>query len=326
MTPDLSIVIVSWNVRDLLAACLESIAAAPVTLVPPGADSESDSTTSLTVEVIVVDSASRDGSASLVRERFPWVHLIAEAENVGFVRGNNRALALARGRHLLLLNPDTIVHGDALNRLVALLDTHPDVGIAGPQVLNPDGTHQSTRRRFPTPLTAIFESTWLQGWAPRQLLAHYYVTDQPDAGTFDVDWVQGCALIARREVYAQIGGLDEGYVMFSEELDWCRRAKSAGWRVLYAGEARITHYGGQSTSQVEARKHIHFQQSKLRYFARFHGHAIALALRAFLVLSYSIQLVQESAKALLGHKRALRRARIATYRQVIAALLTGRRP
>lgn len=318
---DLSILIVSWNVRDLLAACLESIAASPMTRVTPSGGALDNG--GPRVEVIVVDSASTDGTPALVAQRFPWVRLLAQGENVGFTRGNNLALAGARGRYLLLLNPDTVVHDDALPALVAYLDAHPQVGIAGPRVLNADGTTQSTRRRFPTPLTAFVESTWLQGYAPRRLLDHFYAADLPDDGTFEVDWVQGCALIARREVYQQIGGLDEGYVMFSEELDWCRRAKGAGWRVAYVGTARITHYGGQSTAQVETRKHVHFQQSKLRYFRAYHGRALALALRLFLLVSYGLQMVLEGAKAALGHKRALRRARISTYWAVIRALARG---
>jgi N-acetylglucosaminyl-diphospho-decaprenol L-rhamnosyltransferase len=327
---DLSILIVSWNVRDLLAACLESIAAAPLAIalldgqsvpqaaLPPGGPSRP------ATEVIVLDSASADGSAVMVRERFPWVRLIAESENIGFTRGNNRALEIARGRYLLLLNPDTVLHGDALNVLVSYLDAHPQVGIAGPQVLNADGTTQSTRRRFPTLATAIFESTWLQGYAPRRVLDHYYVADRPDDGTFEVDWVQGCALVARRAVYDQVGGLDAGYVMFSEELDWCRRAKDAGWRVAYVGGARITHYGGRSTEQVQANRHIYFQQSKIRYFRKYHGPGLAVTLRLFLLFSYAAQTGLEGLKALLGSKRALRRARIRTYLQVIRALAWSR--
>lgn len=334
-TIDLSIIIVSWNVRDLLADCLDSIAAAPVTLVPPDADSASGRVwkpaptdraevgDQVSAEVIVVDSASSDGSPDMVRERYPWAHLIAAETNIAFVRGNNRGLEVARGRHVFLLNPDTLVHDDALNRMVAYLDAYPDVGIAGPHVLNIDGSHQSTRRRFPSRALAFFESTWLQPYAPGAMLRRFYVQDQPDSGTFDVDWVQGCALMARREVYEQIGGLDTGYIMYSEELDWCRRAKDAGWRVVYLGDTFITHYGGKSTEQVNTRKHILFQQSKIRYFRKFHGRGFALALRVFLVLSYFAQLALEGVKALLGHKTAMRRERITTYRQVVRALATG---
>lgn len=319
---DLSIIIVSWNVAPLLAGCLDSIAAAPVVRAAPDGSHAGDG--GPIIEVIVVDSASADGSAGMVRARYPWVHLLAEQENIGFTRGNNLGLARARGRHLMLLNPDTVVHGDALNQLIEALDTRPAVGIAGPRVLNDDGTTQSTRRRFPTLATAFFESTWLQGCAPRSVIERFIVADQPDDGVFEVDWVQGCALAARREVYHQIGGLDTGYVMFSEELDWCRRAKDAGWRVLYLGSATITHYGGKSTEQIETQKHIYFQASKIRYFRKFHGRAVALGLRVFLVLSYAAQLALEALKGLLGHKRALRRARVTTYRRVVVALVTGR--
>ena len=149
------------------------------------------------------------------------------------------------------------------------------------------------------------------------------MTDQPDDGTFDVDWVQGCALMARREVYEQIGRLDEGYVMFFEETDWCHRARQHGWRVVYVGDARITHYGGQSTEQVEANKHIHFQHSKLRYYRKFHGRGLALALRGFLLLSYGAQIMSEGGKALLGNQRPMRTQRIQTYLRVIRALSKG---
>lgn len=319
---DLSIIIVSWNVAPLLAACLDSIAAAPVVRVAP--DGSTGGSGGPRVEVIVVDSASQDGSADMIRARYPWVHLLAEQENIGFTRGNNLGLARAQGRHLMLLNPDTVVHGDALNRLIDVLDARPEIGIVGPRVLNTDGSTQSTRRRFPTLATAFFESTWLQGYAPRGLIERYTVADMPDDGTFEVDWVQGCALVARRAVYEQIGGLDPGYIMFSEELDWCRRARDAGWRVLYLGEATITHHGGKSTEQVETSKHIYFQESKIRYFRKFHGRPAAWALRLFLLLSYGAQLVLEGIKALVGHKRDLRRARVATYWRVLAALATGR--
>jgi len=301
---DLSILIVSWNVADLLADCLDSIRA-----------------DGLQLEVIVVDSASADHSVELIRERYPWVRLFAQDQNIGFTRGNNLALEQAQGRSVLLLNPDTVVHGDALQKMVNYLDQPPGVGIVGPHVLNEDGSTQSTRRRFPTFLTAIFESTWMQGYAPKRLLDHFYVADQPDDGTFDVDWVQGCALMARREVYEKIGPLDVGYVMFSEELDWCKRTKEAGWRVVYVGDAAITHYGGKSTEQVPTTKHIYFQQSKIRYFRKFHGRWAAWCLRLFLVLSYLAQMAQEGLKALLGSKRAMRKERIRTYRQVVRALV-----
>jgi N-acetylglucosaminyl-diphospho-decaprenol L-rhamnosyltransferase len=298
---DLSIIIVSWNVADLLAACLESLYRQP----HPA------------MEVIVVDSASADRTVEMVGQQFPQVRLMAQRENVGFTRGNNLGMAEARGRYLLLLNPDTEVIGDALRRMVDYLDANPAVGIVGPHTLNSNGSTQSTRRRFPTLGIGFFESTWLQGYAPQALLKRYYVQDASDDTTLDVDWVQGSALMARRDVYAQIGGLDEGYIMFSEELDWCKRAKNAGWRVVYLGSAQIIHHGGKSTEQVVARRHIYFQQSKLRYFRKYHGAGVAHALRVFLLLSYALQLAQETGKSLLGSKRSMRQDRIRAYAQVL---------
>lgn len=300
---DLSIIIVSWNVADLLAACLDSL------FMPENA--------SITTEIIVVDSASTDDTVALVQQHYPQVILLPQSENLGFVRCNNIGLAQAQGRYVLLLNPDTEIIGDTLPQLVAYMDQNPTVGITGPHTLNTDGTTQSTRRHFPSIAIGFFESTWLQALAPKSLLDHYYITDKPDHAVFPVDWVQGSALMARHAVYAQIGGLDPTFVMYSEELDWCKRAKSAGWEVHYVGTAQIIHHGGKSSEQVTARRHIHFQQSKLHYFHKHHGWLVAQLLRLFLLLNYLVQIGIEGAKRLLGHKPAMRQERIQAYWQVV---------
>lgn len=299
---DLSIIIVSWNVADLLAACLDSILA--------NTDPEQ-------TEIIVVDSASTDNSVEMVRTRYPQVKLLPQTENLGFSRCNNIGLAASNGKYVMLLNPDTEVSGDVLAQMQRYLDDHPQVGIIGPHTLNTDGTTQSTRRRFPSLAVGFFESTWLQPFAPKSLLANYYVEDAPDNAVIEVDWVQGSALMARRAVYEQIGGLDEGYTMYAEEMDWCKRAKDTGWGVVYFGTADIIHHGGKSSEQVTARKHIHFQESKLRYFRKYYGMVASQLLRGFLMLNYGWQLLIESGKSLLGHKRDLRRERIRTYWQVL---------
>ena len=302
--PDLSIIIVSWNVADLLANCLDSILSSPISVEE--------------TQIIVVDSNSSDQTVPMLRERYPQVKLLAQNENVGFTGGNNIGLAEAKGRYLLLLNPDTKVLGNAIPRMMEYLDQNPDVGIVGPHTLNEDGSTQSTRRRFPTFWIGLFESTWLQPYAPKSLLDYYYVTnDVPADATLDVDWVQGSAMMVRREVYEQIGGLDDGYFMYSEELDWCKRAKQAGWRVVFLGDAKIIHYGGKSSEQAVARSHILFQQSKLRYFRKYHGWLTAQVLRLFLLLNYLAQLEIEAGKLLLGHKPAMRRERVRAYWQVL---------
>lgn len=313
---DLSIIIVSWNVADLLVACLDSILASPIAINTPERDKP-------VIEIIIVDSASSDHTVTTLRERYPQVTLLAQDENVGFTRGNNIGFEAAHGRYLFLLNPDTEVIGDALIQMVGYMDAHTDVGIIGPHTLNTDGTTQSSRRHFPSKALAFFESTWLQSLAPQSMLDDFYVRYAPDDAVMDVDWVQGSALMARREVYEQIGDLDTGYIMYSEELDWCKRAKDFGWRVVYLGSAQITHHGGKSSEQVTPHKHIYFQQSKLRYYRKHHGDAFAAALRVFLLLSYLWQLAVEGVKGVIGHKRDVRRERMRLYWQVVRSGLTG---
>lgn len=311
--PDLSIIIVSWNVRDLLRACLCSLTTAPCALTP---------------ELIVVDNASVDGSAEMVAAEFPQARVVANATNRGFTAANNQGLALAHGRYVLFLNPDTEVVGDALATMVAYMDAHPEVGALGPQLRYGDGSLQSSRRRFPTLATALFESTplawhWPPGrnpWAQR-----YYMTDTPDDQTQPVDWVVGAALLVRRAVLDQVGGFDEGYFMYSEELDLCRRIKAAGWEIHYFPHARIIHHEGKSSEQVVTARHIRFQTSKLRYFRKFHGPAAAGTLRLFILGMFAVEWALEAAKWLLGSRRPMRRERMAAYAQLLASGLRFRR-
>ncbi len=304
--PDLSVVIVNWNVRDLLRACLRSLEGA-----------------GCAVEIIVVDNGSSDGSVEMVRAEFPHVHLIPNAENRGFTVANNQGIEVASGRYVLLLNPDTEVVGDALTTMVEFADANPDVGVVGPQLLNPDGSVQSSRRRFPTLATGFFESTWLQPYTPRRVLTRYYVLDRPDDRMQDVDWVTGAALMARREAIEEVGLLDEGFFMYSEELDWCRRFRAAGWRVVYLPAARIVHHEGKSSEQAIPARHIHFQTSKVRYFRKYHGPLAAETLRWFILGNYLAQMGVEGIKWLVGHRRPLRAQRVGAYWQV---LHSGLRP
>lgn len=307
-SPKLSIITVGWNVSDLLRDALQSVDAARQTLA---------------LEMIVVDSASSDDTPDMVEREFPWVQLIRCAENVGFPKGNNIGIAASSGEYVMLLNPDTVVLGDALNKLVDYMDAHPEVGGVGPKLLNPDGTVQSSRRRFPTFWTGLFESTWLQPHAPQRVLDHFYALDLPDEETAVVDWVMGAALVTRRTIVDAIGGLDEAYFMYSEELDWCRRIKDAGWEIVYLPSAEIVHHLGKSSEQAVTHRHINFNRAKLRYYRKYHGAIATVALRTFLLLTYLQQLLVEMFKGILGHKRPLRWQRAKSYWQV---LRSGLRP
>lgn len=302
--PRLSIIIVSWNVRNLLRVCLQSLL-------------DDVAAVGLAAEILVVDSASADGTPQMVAAEFPSVRLLAQSDNVGFARGNNLGLAAARGAYLLLLNPDTQVRPGALAHLLTYLHANPEVGLVGPQLLNPDGSLQSSRRRFPTLATFIWESTWLQPYAPRAVLRRYYAQDLPDDAVNDVDWVSGAAMLTRRAVVEQVGGLDEGYFMYSEELDWCRRIRLAGWRIVYLPQARIVHHIGKSSEQAVTARHIHFQRARLRYVRQYHGRAAYQGLRAFLWLNYVWQSGVEGVKWLLGHRRDLRAQRLRAYWRVL---------
>ncbi len=298
---DLSVVILNWNVCELLDRCLASLRSDRYSL-----------------EIIVVDNASHDGSVTLVRTKYPQVTLIANTQNRGFTGGNNQGIAAAHGRYIMVLNPDTEVIGAALDRLVTYLDEHPAVGAIGPQLLNPDRSVQSSRRRFPTLATAFFESTWLQGLAPRRILTHYYMDDVPVTTTHEVDWLNGACTVFRREVLDQVGVYDaQNFFMYSEELDLCRRVKAAGWPIVYLPEVQVVHYVGKSSEQAVAARHIYFQTSKVHYFRKWHGPFQANILRLFLLSQYAWQIGLESLKGTLGSKRDLRRQRVRVYWQVI---------
>jgi N-acetylglucosaminyl-diphospho-decaprenol L-rhamnosyltransferase len=328
--PDVSVIIVSWNVRDLLEDCLESLLASPgIEWGDQAPDRIATEDTSLlrepplSGEVIVVDNASNDGSPEMVRSRFPWVRLIAYSENLGFARGNNRAISLSRGRYVLFLNPDTVVLGDAVAAMVVCMGAHREIGVLGPELRYGDGSLQSSRRRFPTFLMALFESTPLAWhWPGNRWARRYHMDDIPPAAPGGdeiqlVDWVVGAVLLTRKEILDQVGGFDEGYFMYSEELDWCRRAVDCGWRVAFFPEAQVVHYEGKSSEQFVVARHIRFQTSKVRYFRKFHGALAAGALRASVLVMFSIEWALEAVKWLAGSRRALRRERMAAYAKLL---------
>lgn len=327
--PDVSVVIVNWNVRDLLRRCLASVAISDDLFVAGIAKSAGP----WTAEVIVVDNASTDGSAAMLAREYPWVSVIVNADNIGFTRGNNQGLAVSRGRFVLFLNPDTEIAADTIATMLGFAAANPAVGIVGPQLRYGDGSPQSSRRRFPTLATFLIESTVVQQWWPRnQVLSRYYMLDRSDNAVSRVDWVVGACMLVRREVLDQIGGFDEGFFMYSEELDLCRRAVSAGWQVVYYPPARVTHYEGKSSEQVVAARQIRFHTSRVRYVRKYHGAAAAALVRSFLLLTFVYQWCVEAAKWLAGlvipsqrGRRSMRRERMAAYRAVLRSGLRSDR-
>jgi N-acetylglucosaminyl-diphospho-decaprenol L-rhamnosyltransferase len=300
---DVSIVIVSWNVEEHLHACLTSL--------------RKTNWRGLQIETIVVDSASSDGTRSMLSHSFPEVTLLALSENIGFTKANNIGFRAARGRMIMMLNPDTEVIADALVELAAILETNPAVGIVGPRTRNGDGSDQSTRRRFAGRVVAFADSTWLKPPGYRRALAAYRFDDVDPSVSGEADWLQGSALMIQREVLDGIGGLDEGYLMYFEEQDFCHRARACGWAILYVATAQIIHHGGQSSEQAGAYTQQQFQHSKLRYHAKYDGWLFARFLQWYLYVDYAVQVGLEWAKYALQHRRSLRKQRMRTYWQVM---------
>jgi GT2 family glycosyltransferase len=306
---DLSVVIVNWNVKDLLRQCLQSVQIAAA------------HAPNLTTEIIVVDSASADGSPDMVRAEFPSVRLLASPDNLGYAGGNNAGVELATGRALFLLNPDTVVDSAALTEMMAYLAAHPAVGALGPQLRWPDGSVQSSRRRFPTPGSLFWESTLLGQWFPdNKHTRRYHLADIGPEQPQRVDWVVGAAMLIRREAWAQVGPIDPDFFMYFEETDWCRRCAEAGWEIHYLPAAWVVHFEGKSSEQVVAARTLRFQRSKLRYTRKYFGGSWARGLRLFLWSTFAVQWLEESAKYLIGHRRALRKERMAAYGQVLREL------
>lgn len=298
---DLSIIIVSYNVRDELLKCLASIEAWLAQ-------------TSYRSEVIVVDNASHDGSADFVRRRFPETRIIELGANSGFAAANNRAVTVARGRYITFLNPDTTVVGDAFGTMLRYLDEHPDVGVVGPRLQYPDGSIQSTRRRFPSKRTGFVESTIVQRyWQDNSILRRYYMMDRSNDEIQDVDWLVGACLFTRRDTLDAAGLFDERFFMYSEEVEWCSRVHRTGARIVYLPTASIMHReGGSSKLDIPARQ-INFDTSKILLYETLHGRRSARVLRGFLLGSYLVHASIEAGKGLLGHKRPLRRERVQLY-------------
>ena len=282
---DLSITICSWNTREDTRNCLKSL------------DALRDEAN---FEVIVVDNNSEDDSAGMVKAEFPWVRLEAMRQNLGFTGGQNHALSVRNGRHALLLNSDTVVHPGALRTLLDYVTSHPEAGVIGPKLENPDGSLQFSCRRFPNPLAALFRNTPLGKLFPNnRFTREYLMQDWTHDGPREVDWVSGAALLAREELLKKIGFLDPEYFMYCEDVDYCWRAWDAGYKVVYVPNSVIMHKIGSSTDKAPNRMIGRFHSSMLRFYRKnmlpkrplvlrpfaYVGAATAIGLRASLFIT-----------------------------------------
>ncbi|WP_298818596.1 glycosyltransferase family 2 protein [Chloroflexus sp.] len=274
--PDVSIVIVNWNTRQLLLDCLAALPAATAGIEP---------------EIWVVDNGSHDGSVAAVAAAFPEVFIIANPDNRGFATANNQAIRASSGRYIFLLNSDTVAQPGSIADLVWFLDAHPEIGVAGPQLLNADGSLQPSWALFPNLLTELTgkKIRWRKPYPTRD-----------GTPAYETDWLDGAAMLLRREVVRQVGLLDESYFMYTEEVDWCYRIKRAGWPICYVPSARIIHFGGQSSKQAATRMKAELYFSKLRFFAKHYGKVMTLTLSIGLQMIFFGKLTLGSLLLILG--------------------------
>jgi len=240
---DLSIVIVNFNAKEYLDKCLESVA---------------KNVKDLFYEIIVVDNASTDGSADLVKGNYPGIRLIENKGNVGFIKANNQGIRASSGKLVMSLNNDTLVLNGAINILVDFLLKDTFLGAVGPKLLNIDGTVQpQCHRGFPTPLNSLFYFFGLSRLFPKsRIFGGYLMTYLDDKSTVEVDSLCGAAMVVRRDVIDIVGPMDESYFMYGDDIDWCFRIKNAGWKIYYLPEAEIIHYGGRGGSRKQSYRNI----------------------------------------------------------------------
>ena len=308
---DLTIVIVNWNTRDLLRECLASVFT---------------HVRDMSFEVFVVDNASTDGSAALVRESFPAVRLIANATNEGFSCANNRAIRQATGEFILLLNPDTLLVEDAFSPLVRLARERGEIGAIGPKVVSRDGitVQHACARRLPSLYFSFCYTSGLAAKFPRTRLFGGEILSFWDHQTSRyVDALTGACMMVRRTAIDQIGLMDENQFMYGDDVDWCKRILDGNWRIFYDADVRIIHYGGESTAQLPLEMNLEGVKAIRYYFWKHHGRwqAFVFCVMTFVIscLKYSWRKLQwrTAERRLLAQKDRL----LATW--CLRAMLQG---
>ena len=272
----ISIIVVNWNGRDFLRGCLASIRQTGGGLVS---------------EVIVVDNGSTDGSVAMVSEEFPEVRLIRSKENLGFARANNIGINAASGDWIALINSDIVVHAGCFQQLVAALESHREVGLVGPRIFGADGRLQRTCRRLPTLWNTICRvlaiDSLLRGWPlfSGREMRHWKHDEEAR-----VEVLSGCFLLARGEAVREVGGLDERFFFYAEDVDWCKRFDDANWGVMFAPTATATHFGGGSSLEAPARYTIQQIRANLDYWRKHSGPVGRLAFYALWILHHVLRM------------------------------------
>ena len=265
---DVSVIIVAWNVRQLLHDCLKSVY---------------EKMRDIDFEVIYVDNASEDGSVDMVKEQFAEVRIIENDKNEGFIKANNQGIELAKGRYVLLLNSDTILLDNAIAKTVRFADANPDAAVFGCKVLNPDRTIQRTCFMYPSVLNMFLAATYLYKIFPK---SRFFGREHMTWWGFDearqVETICGCFSLVRKEAIDQVGLMDERYFVYGDDPDWCYRFKKAGWKVMFTPDGRIIHYGGQTVKQMRREFKLQLYGSEL-IFMKLHRNRLSFFIARFLI-------------------------------------------
>lgn len=261
---EVTIIIVNWNTRDYLDKCLESLIRQK--------DVKS--------EIIVVDNFSQDGSVEFVREKYPSVKLIENRSNIGFGAAQNQGFQQAQGRYLFVLNPDVVFpEEDILFKIVRFADEHPDYGLIGPRIENPDGTLHFSARSFPTLGTGIFRRTPIGRLFPNnRYVRSYILADWDHREIREVDWLSGAALLLRKSMIDEIGGFDTRFYMYCEDVDLAYRAKQHGWKAVYFPDVTVVHRIGAASDKAPFRMIYHFHRSMLNFYLKHYARGMGLVL------------------------------------------------
>jgi GT2 family glycosyltransferase len=282
----ISVIIVNWNTQDYLRQCLDSVYATSLPCVH---------------EVIVVDNASVDGSPEMVANDFPDVVLIRAPSNLGFARANNLAMTRASGTLFALVNSDALVHQGCLQTLGEYMRQHPDVGLVGPKVTGGDGNLQETCRHLPTLWNTTCRALGLDRvFGKRWIFGGYELPTSTYGKRMEVEVLSGCFCVARKQAVDAVGGLDEQFFFYGEDIDWGKRLRHAGWKLVFLPEATATHFGGGSSSKAPLRYSIEILRATLKYWRKHHGIAGQAMAQALLVLHHGIRLMARSIKRLVG--------------------------
>lgn len=269
----LSVILINWNTCDLTRDALASIY---------------KETIGIDFEVIVVDNNSQDGSVEMIKKEFPRVVLIANTDNLGFGKANNQGLKIAQGDYLMFLNTDVVVLYGALNKLVDYLDQHAEVMMVGPRLLNKDLTFQyACRRNLPNPINSFFHLFGLTKIFKNSKFVNEYkqYASDPEV-TGPTEALSGAAMMFRRKVYGEIGGFDEIFFMYGEDLDFCKRVLDKGWKTVYVSEARIIHFGGQSSGKRRVQSLINFYEAMWLYYKKYFKYNFLINLLVWLGIKF----------------------------------------